>query len=217
MDKIVAVTDDTITAEVSDNGSYFINVIKNSQESFMAIEISDIPSTLIINGNWKLTVQNKTFPKVEKELKYLSSWTENEETKHFSGTGKYTIEFLLDEKYIKPDLKLELDLGKLGNIGEVEINGKNAGTVWMKGKKCEISSLVKKGLNELTVYVTNTNINRVSGFKDIVPVPDDLQEKYGREITNSSIPREFGFEPLPPSGLIGPVKIIPIKIVKKSY
>lgn len=217
MDKIVTVTNDTITAEVSGNGSYFINAVKNSKESFLTSEISDLPSPLIINGNWNLTVQSNTFPRVEKVLKYLGSWTEDVEIEHFSGTGKYTIAFEIPDEYINPDLKLELDLGKLGNIGEVEINGTIVGIVWMKGQKCDITSLIKKGLNKLTVYVTNTNINRVSGFKDVVPVPNELQEKYGRSIASPSIPREFGFEPLPPSGLMGPVKIIPIKIVKKSY
>ncbi len=213
MDKIVAISEKAITAEVSDNGSYFINAVKNSQESFMTTEISDLPSPLIINGNWKLTVQSNAFPKVEKELKYLSSWTEDEDTKHFSGTGKYIIEFEIPDEYINPGLKLELDLGKLGNVAEIVVNGKDAGIVWMKGQKCEISHLIKKGQNRLTVYVTNTNINRVSGFKKINPVPVDLEDKYG-SAKATSFPREFGFEPLPPSGLIGPVKIIPIKSIQ---
>ena len=87
----------------------------------------------------------------------------------------------------------------------------------MKGQKCEISQLLKKGQNQLTIFVTNTNINRVSGFTDIIPVPDLLQEKYGEAKTSTSLPREFGFEPLPPSGLMGPLKINPIKLVKISY
>ena len=217
MDKIIAVNDKVIIAEVSDNGSFFINVVDDSQETFMIYEISDLPSPMVINGNWKLTLESDHFSKVEKELKYLSSWTEDKETKYFSGTGKYTIEFKLPGEYISPDLKLELDLGKLGNVAEVLINGKNAGTVWMKGQKYEISHLLKKGINQLTVFVTNTNINRVSGFTDIIPVPDLLQKKYGEAKTSTSLPREFGFEPLPPSGLMGPLKISPIKLVKISY
>jgi len=216
MNKIIAVSDGAITAEVSHNGSYFMNVIRDSQEYFLTHEVSGLPSPMVINGNWKLTLESNHFKKVEKRLNYLGSWTEDEGTKHFSGTGKYTIEFEVPEEYINPDLKLELDLGKLGNVAEVLVNGKKAGTIWMKGQKYEITNFLKKGQNKLTVYVTNTNINRVSGFNEITPVPLDLVEKYGTAKA-TSLPREFGFEPLPPSGLMGPVKINPIKIVKISY
>jgi len=43
-----------------------------------------------------------------------------------------------------------------------------------------------------------------------------LQQKYGKRKTGESIriPREFGFEPLPASGLLGPVRITPRKKVK---
>ena len=63
------------------------------------------------------------------------------------------------------------------------------------------------------VLVTNTNINRVSAFTEPVPVPENLVEKYGTARVGGSMPREFGFEPLPPSGLMGPVIINPIKII----
>ncbi|MCK5366985.1 MAG: hypothetical protein KAQ62_00475, partial [Cyclobacteriaceae bacterium] len=217
LDKIVDISGNTVSAEVSQNGSYFMNVMNDTEETFMTKEISNIPSTMVVNGNWKLILESDHFTKVEKELKYLSSWTDDEATKHFSGTGKYSIQFQLPEDYLSPDIKLELDLGKIGNIGEVEINGKNAGTIWMKGQKCDISHLVNKGENELTVYVTNTNINRVSAFKELVPVPDDLVDKFGEAKPATRLPREFGFEPLPPSGLMGPVKIIPVKMIKIQY
>lgn len=217
LDKIVDITGKTVTAEVSQNGSYFVNILNDDEKTFLTKEISGLPSPIIINGNWKLTLESDHFNKVEKELKYVSSWTNDELTKHFSGTGKYSIQFKLPEDHIKPDIKLELELGKIGNIGEVLINGKNAGTVWMKGQRCDISNLVNKGKNELTVYVTNTNINRVSAFKKVIPVPDDLVDKFGEANSTTRLPREFGFEPLPPSGLMGPVKIIPVKMVKINY
>ena len=84
----------------------------------------------------------------------------------------------------------------------------------MKGQTCDVTKLVKKGKNELTVFVTNTNINRVSSFKDLVPVPEHLVDKYGETVSATQIPSEFGCEALIPSGLIGPVIISPIKVEK---
>jgi len=212
--KVLTVSDKNISVEAHQNGSYFINVARGTEENYVKKEIYDLPSPLVIDGNWNMILESDHFKKVEKELNYLSSWTDDVETRNFSGTGKYTIQFQLPNNYINSDLKLELDLGKIGNIGEVFINGKNAGTVWMKGQRCDITNLVKNGNNELTIFVTNTNINRVSSFNKIVPVPDNLVDRFGEAIKGTRIPREFGFEPLPPSGLMGPVKIIPIKLIE---
>ena len=69
----------------------------------------------------------------------------------------------------------------------------------------------------MKVFVTNSNINRVSSFNKIVPVPEDLIDKHGEVIPTIRIPREFSFELLLPFGLIGPVKTNPLKIVKIDY
>ena len=88
----------------------------------------------------------------------------------------------------------------------------------MTGQTLDITGLVHEGENSMELHVTNTNINRVSAFKEPLPVPPELQQKYGKRKTGEStrLPREFGFEPLPASGLLGPVKIVPGKKVKIS-
>lgn len=163
-----------------------------------------------------MTLGGAQFSKITKKVTSLQSWTEQEETRHFSGTGKYEINFNLPVEYVDSELELLLDLGKTGQIAEVIINGKNAGIVWMRGQKQEISALVKPGENKLEVLVTNTLINRVSAMKEPTPIPDELVPVYGSAPTPTpgSLPREFGFQPLPASGLMGPVKIIPLKLVK---
>ncbi|MEN8193452.1 MAG: glycosyl hydrolase [Bacteroidota bacterium] len=216
MNKITNLDSDIVFAEVNQNGSYYLSVISDFNEKFITEDITDIPTPLVINGKWEMTLESEHFPKVEKKLNYLTSWSDESDTKYFSGTGRYQIIFNLSVEYIDSSIKLELDLGKIGNIGEVQVNGKNAGVVWMKGQKCEITDLVHEGENELTIDVTNTNINRVSSFTEIVPVRDHLEDKFGKNHKGTRYPREFGFEALPPSGLIGPVKINPIKMVKTN-
>ena len=216
-DKVTDLSNNRIHAAARQNGSYFIKFFNGKNENIYTKQIMDIPSPIIVDGKWDMTLESDHFKKVEKELNYLKSWSDEDETKYFSGTAKYNIDFKLPSEYVMNDMKLELDLGKLGNIAEVEINGNNAGTIWMKGQKLDITNLLKIGSNHLTVFVTNTNINRVSSFKEIVPVPKDLVGKYGEAMSTTRIPREFGFEPLPPAGLIGPVKIIPIKLVEIDY
>jgi hypothetical protein len=67
----------------------------------------------------------------------------------------------------------------------------------------------------LELLVTNVLINYVSGMKTLPDVPEELVPHYGP--TANIYTRgamcweqfEKEFHPLPPSGLIGPVRIIP--------
>ncbi|NQU54748.1 MAG: hypothetical protein HQ522_19675 [Bacteroidetes bacterium] len=202
-----------IEAIAINNGTYFTTIQNNKKEVIQSIEVKGIPSPYEISGEWELTLDSKQFPKTVKTLTQLTSWTKDELTKHFSGTGKYKINFNLPLEYFEPDLDLNLDLGKVGNVAEVILNGQNMGTVWMTGQKPDITKSLKNGENELIVFVTNTLINQVSAYKEPVPVPRDLVARFGSAPTQTpgQLPREFGFKPLPASGLLGPVKIIPQK------
>ena len=166
-----------------------------------------------------MELEGKQFPKITKTTTVLSSWTDDETTRHFSGTGKYEINFELPAGYVNPELELLLDVGKVGQIAEVFINGKNAGVIWMRGQNLEISKLIKIGENKMEVLVTNTLINRVSAMTEPNPVPAELVPVYGSAPAQSpgSLPREFGFQPLPVSGLMGPVTIIPVKKVLVEF
>ena len=150
---------------------------------------------------------------MEKKQDVLSDWTKDPQTKHFSGTGRYELEFNVPEEYISKNKKLELDLGKVGNIAKVELNGVEAGTIWMRGQKLDITGIVNAGKNNLVVFVTNTLINRISALEKPIPVPEELVSRFGTSTTSYSnrLPREFGFKPLPASGLMGPVKMNVLK------
>ena len=192
----------------------FQTTVKTSQGLISKTKtVKDVPVPFVINGNWQLTLQGKDFPRLEKKINYLSSWVEDPKTKHFSGTGRYEIEFDLPDGYCEKNNILKLDLGKMGNIAEAELNGQKIGTIWMRDQKLDVSQTLKTGSNRLVVWVTNTNINRVSAFKETPPVPEELVPRFGSGTTSFSArrPAELGFEPLPPSGLMGPVRIIVVK------
>jgi hypothetical protein len=160
---------------------------------------------MILTGN--------DFPEYKKRTSMLTSWSEDPATKTFSGTGNYSIDFELPKEYFSPDLKILLDLGKVGNVAEIEINGTNQGFVWMRGQKPEISSSLKQGKNHLEIRVTNTLINRIAAMTKPAPLSPDMVPNYGSKDKQTSMPREFGFTPLPASGLMGPVVVVPVKKV----
>jgi hypothetical protein len=178
--------------------------------------VTGVLSDYVIAGDWKLTLEGINFPRLEKTLPILSSWTDSADTKHFSGTGEYEIEFELTEEYTANDLRLNLSLGDVGTIAEVILNGKPVGFIWMVGQTLDITDATKPGINTLCINVTNTLINRVVGLKEVPPVPEELQPRLGKGLGPGATAMKglMEYEPLPNSGLLGPVIIKPQKEIR---
>ena len=213
--EITKINKDKIEVLAAKNGNYQITLNRNNNEIIRSVRITDIPAPFIISGDWKLTLENKD-KKIDTTFTHLFSWTKDVRCRHFSGTGRYEINFELPKNYIAKDKLLQLDLGKVGNVAEVKLNGINVGTTWMRGQTLDITAAARAGNNKLTVLVTNTLINRVAGFKEPPPVPDELVPHYGSGTTaySSGFRGPIGFKPLPASGLMGPVKISVLKKMK---
>ena len=198
------------TLYTSKNGEHFVEQKIGNQVKRKYIDINGIPAPLNISGKWKLQLGDSQ----AKEMYNLFSWTDDVQMRHFSGTGVYDIDFRLDENFVNDNILLKLDLGKVGVVAKISINGKNAGTVWMCDQKTDITKLVKKGRNHLRVKVTNLLINRVSAMTEPLPVPKDMLKHFGGPLKVEHLPREFGYEALPASGLLGPVRIEALKKVE---
>lgn len=199
------------------NGTYSATIKSDKAEKKITLEVSGIPAPFLISGQWNMELKGADFPLTIRQSELLSSWADDPSTRNFSGTGRYEISFNLAGEYLQKELELFLDLGKVGNIAEVTLNDQPLGTIWMRSQKLEATKAVRAGENKLVILVTNTLINRISAMKEPPPVPDDLVSRFGNETVNKEIPREFGFKPLPASGLIGPVQIIPVKVVTSKY
>jgi hypothetical protein len=214
--KITDVTENKITALASDNGTYFVTCNRDNPKITKATMVKDIPAPFIIDGKWRLTLEGQDLNDFDTSDFRLMSWTQKKHMQYYSGTGRYKINFNLPNDYIADDLHLLLDLGKVGNIAEVKLNDTPVGIIWMRGQTLDITKAIKVGENEVTVFVTNTLINRISGMEKAPPVPEHLVSQYGNGTTDYSRGRqktiEMDFQPLTPSGLLGPVKI---KVLRK--
>ena len=204
--------ENTIEVIAIENGTGILTTNTNITRS---ISIKDIPDAYGVAGDWHLILHEKNDTVLDTTFQHLWSWTENSQTRHFSGTGDYEISFNLSSEYLAGDNILYLDLGRVANVAEVELNGVKVGTVWMRGQTLDITGKVQEGSNHMKIWVTNTLINRVSGFKEPPPVPEELIPYYGSGVTSYSagFRGPIGFEPLPASGLLGPVKIMVLKKV----
>ncbi len=153
-------------------------------------------------------------------LDRLISWTDHSDAgvKHFSGTATYRKVFDLPAE--SGQSKTYLDLGAVQNIAEVRLNGHDLGILWKPPFRVDVTGLLKKERNELTVRITNTWANRLIGDEFL---PDDWETKNGRRVNDwpkwllEGKPSPTGriafitrrlfkqTDPLLPSGLLGPV------------
>ena len=81
----------------------------------------------------------------------------------YSGTGIYSTEINIPEKYIDGKLFLQADCGE--DVLEISINGNEPVIVPWHPYKVDITGMVKPGSNTITIKVTNTLINILEGVR----------------------------------------------------
>ncbi|SFF91277.1 Glycosyl hydrolases family 2, sugar binding domain [Prevotella sp. KH2C16] len=154
-----------------------------------------------INTPWNIHFSQKGGGEADETFTALHSWTEceNPVVKYFAGTADYTTTFILQKNDLKGSEPIYLDLGSVKNIAEIWINGESVGTEWKAPFRTRnIRPYLHKGANTLEIRVTNLWANRQIG---------DVQKGEKHPVTQI---RRFykPSDPLLPSGLIGPVRLI---------
>jgi len=203
-------------------------IIKNGDNYLTVTKQVDIPESLEVKTNWNILLQGYRFDTIEKSTDKLFNLSNDETTKWFSGMAVYETEFNLPADYIGPDLQLYLDLGTVGCVAEVFVNGKNIGVAWMSPYRLNVSGVLSKGKNKLKVLVTNTWNNFVRGprYEKPIEVTEGLQGHFGktaRDVFNNEMypwdQRELKIigKYLPVSGLIGPIKIVVEKQINLNF
>jgi hypothetical protein len=152
-----------------------------------------------VGGKWAVTFQPDRGAPAGTTLDALASLSESKETgiKYFSGVAAYANSFTAPKGW-RPGAPLWLDLGQVGDLAEVRVNGKPAGAAWHAPYRLDIGPLVKPGRNSLEVRVANLWVNRLIG---------DAQPGAAK-ITYTTMPTYRPGAPLRPSGLIGPVRLL---------
>lgn len=171
-----------------------------------------------IKGPWKVTFTSGGPELPQKQtIKELGSWTElkGEAVKNFSGTARYSATFR------KPDGGVQtwiLNLGRVAESARVRLNGEEIAVLIGPHYYVEIPVTKMKENNLLEIDVSNLMANRIAAldresgdWKKFYNVnfPAKLKENSGPDgLFNASHwePRE--------SGLIGPVVLIPMKILE---
>jgi hypothetical protein len=120
---------------------------------------------------------------------------------------------VLSADHVAEGVLLALDLGDVREVAEVFVNDRPVGVNWMAPRRLDITSAATPGENRLSVVVTNLLINKVLGDPD--PDYSALIRRYGPIRFPFPGEKQSGLEPLP-SGLLGPVRIVPRLLVELS-
>ena len=176
-----------------------------------------IGSPLLITGKWNVNFMSggEIIPRKE-EITELTSWTtwrspQSSVLKGFSGIAKYSITFR------KPAGEADdylLSLGEVCHSAKVFLNGKLLGNLISRPKQVLCGDALIEGNNLLEVEVANSPINRIA-YLDIHGI-NWYHETLWMNL--SSCDWEYEKKDLSwiseVSGLLGPVKLIPIKYMK---
>jgi hypothetical protein len=128
-----------------------------------------LKEALTIQAPWRVSFQGWGAPG-SITFETLDDWTRRpeESIRYYSGTAVYRTAF--DWVLPLPE-RASLDLGNVGVIAEIFLNGMACGTVWTRPYRLEIGPVLKPGRNELEIHVANTWANRLIG-DELLPVAE---------------------------------------------
>ncbi len=157
------------------------------------------------------------------QMPALTSWTENDVTRHFSGVATYEKDVEIPAELLRDNSELRLDFGQgtsipvqtlrngmqawyEGPIREaavVYVNDKRAGALWCPPYSLDVTRLLRPGTNKIRVMVGNTAMNYMAGHS----LPDYrlLNLRYGERFQ----PQDMDKVQAITSGLLGPIRLIP--------
>ncbi|GMU81681.1 MAG: hypothetical protein AMXMBFR47_15520 [Planctomycetota bacterium] len=138
------------------------------------VVVDSLPAPLDVGGPWTLRFPPQRGAPESVRLDTLASWTAHAEpgVKYFSGTAEYETAFELPANLLGDGRALYLDLGTVGCIAEVTLNGTDLGTLWKPPFAIDITRAARAGGNTLNVRVTNLWVNRLIGDEQL---PDDCE------------------------------------------
>ncbi len=208
----------TLTLDLEPYESRVLVFSKRILPSPPAPSPSALPPPLDLSSNWRVSFGQD----VKSELMPgLRSWTENEETRYFSGQATYEKEVSVPEGMLQPGLLVRLDLGtgqpvqvqpiKAGmqtwfdapvrEAAVVYINDRRAGAVWCPPYSLDVTSMLRRGENRIRIVVGNLALNYMAGRR----LPDYrlLNLRYGERFQAQDMDKVQAL----PAGLLGPIRL----------
>ncbi len=187
-----------IPLDVGAEDAFFILFRKPAVAPAVAVAAKTTYPVMTLSNPWSVSFQPGRGAPAKIEMPKLTPLESNADkgVRYFSGVATYSTRFALP-KGVKAGAPLWIDLGRIGDVAEVRVNGQLAGTCWFAPYRIDIGKLVKAGTNQLEVKVANLWVNRLIGD----------QQPGAPKVTFTAAPTYRPDAPLRPAGLIGPVTL----------
>jgi hypothetical protein len=230
----------TVTLKMERDESVFVVFPARKTAYAKSPEVKTLSGTaVVVEGEWTVSFQPKTDEApFQRKFATLLDFSKQDDAavKYFSGTAVYEKEIHIDASDLAANKRIALNLGKLYDIAELEVNGKRVGVLWWPPYRTDITSFLKSGGNTLKIKITNNWPNRLIGDEQY---PEDFEwkDKNSRLRTMKGLPEWFvknqprpvkerktfipwnyfrKNSPLFPAGLLGPVQIVKQDIAKSE-
>jgi hypothetical protein len=171
-----------------------------------------------LSAGWRVSFGQKPSAQMDR----LRSWTEDEETRWFSGQAVYEREVNVPESLLSAGFEVRLDFGEgqpiapqprrngmrawldppVREAAVVYINDTRTGSVWCPPYSINVTKFLKRGENHLRIVVGNTAINHLAGRR--LPDYKLLNLRYGERFQPQDMEN---LQPVP-SGLLGTIRLI---------
>ena len=206
--------------------AYGSTIVVFSARTLPASEMSTtpVPAALDLSEGWTVRFGTGGEPVT---LKSLSSWTDSDATRHFSGVATYEKTITVAPEMVAPGLTLSIDFGKAtpsqtGGIGTegrgyktaldvpvrdaalVYVNGRRAGSVWAPPYTVDVSGLLRAGENQIRIEVANLATNRMAAMRLPNYDYDGVTKRFGSRFQ----PQDLDLIQVLPAGLLGPIRIV---------
>jgi hypothetical protein len=184
-----------------------------------SIQVGSMPTPLALDGPWTLMLGARGPLRLDR----LRSWTDLPEGADFCGWGVYEIE--VEVPRVERDVEWQVDLGLVHETAEISLNGRALGVAWKGARQLPCGDALVSGRNRLKVEVANlwTAALVKYGMTQGTPARDRPLRGVGAdpELASTLGVRwgtygEVAPKESRPSGLLGPVRLVPMKRVRAT-
>jgi hypothetical protein len=182
-----------------------------------------LPVPIDLSAGWRVTfAPQESTGAAAADWPTLRSWTDDEETKHFSGVATYEKTVDVPAAFLKAAPAVTMDLGEAKPVtpggpnarmqawvdapvreaAVVVVNGRRAGSAWCPPYVIDVSGLLKPGPNTIRIEVANLAINHMAGRA--LPDYKLLNLRYGTRFEPQDMDK---VQPVP-AGLFGPIRLV---------
>ncbi len=188
-----------VPLDVRADDSLFVVFRRTAAERSRSMPAEVVTAVADLQGPWTVAFQPERGAPASTTMRTLASLSEHADPgiRYFSGTATYTRSMEAPRTW-SPGKPLAIDLGGIGDVAEVRVNGRVAGIAWQAPYRVDIGRYMKRGRNRLDIRVANLWVNRLIGD----------QQPGATRITHTVVPTYTRDAPLRPSGLIGPVRLL---------